>query len=43
MILVFFRFPINGVPSPTFSPLESRAATAAIETTNTIRWLTVYR
>lgn len=43
MILVFFRFPITGVQSAPFSPLESRAATAAAEIANTIEWLMVYR
>jgi hypothetical protein len=43
MILVFFRFPITGVQSSPFSPLESKGATAAAEIANTIEWLMVYR
>lgn len=43
MICVFFRFPVTGVQSGTFSPLESRAASAAAEIANTVEWLMVYR
>ena len=43
MILVFNRFPITGVQAGTFTPLQSRAATAAAETANVIEWLMVYR
>jgi len=43
MICVFFRFPITGVQSGTFSPLDGRAATAAAEIANTVEWLMVNR
>jgi len=43
MILVFFQFPITGVQSAPFTPLESRAASAAAEIANTIEWLLIYR
>ena len=43
MICVFFAFPITGVQSAAFSPLESRAATAAGEVTNVVKWLKVHK
>ena len=40
MILVFNTYPIQlGAGSATFSPLISRAATAAVEVTNEVKWL----
>ncbi len=40
MILVFNNFPILlGVGSATFSPLISKAASAATEVTNEVKWL----
>ncbi len=40
MILVFNSFPIQlGAGSAIFSPLISRAATAAAEVTNEVKWL----
>lgn len=42
MICVFFRLPLTGVQTPTFNMINSRAATAAAEVTNTIEWLMVY-
>jgi hypothetical protein len=41
MLCVFFRFPLTGVQGATFSPVQSRAATAAAEVLNTVEWLTV--
>jgi hypothetical protein len=43
MICVFFRQPVTGIQSPPYaSPIETRAATAAAEITNTVEWLMVY-
>ena len=40
MILVFNNFPIQlGVGAATFSPLISKAASAAAEVTNEVKWL----
>ncbi len=40
MILVFNNFPILlGVGTATFSPLISKAASAATEVTNEVKWL----
>lgn len=41
MIVVFFQFPITGVQSAPFSPLESRGANAAAEIVNVVKWLMV--
>lgn len=42
MICVFFRLPLTGIQTATFSPVETRAATAAAEIANTVEWLMVY-
>lgn len=42
MICVFFRYPITGVQGASFSPVQSRASTAAAEIANTVEWLKVY-
>lgn len=42
MICVFFRLPLTSAQSAPFSPINSRAATAAAEVTNTVEWIMVY-
>lgn len=42
MICVFFRAPLTGIQGATFSPVESRAASAAAEIVNTVEWIMVY-